>query len=322
MNSSQSVSAEKSKLRQAAAAGLRRGWRGYLWLMKIVLPVSAAVALIDFSGWLYKIDGMLEPVLGLVGFSAAAALPLLVGLLTGIYGALAAMAALPLGPAEKTLIAIFLLISHNLLQEGIVQDRSGLSFWKATVFRLSASIVAVTVVSWILEPSAGGAAGAGNAARPAFFDFAAAWAGSMAVLAAKMLAILLALMVLLEILKAFGGIAVLVRWSSPVIRVLGLKREVGVLWLTAAVFGLSYGAAVIVAEAKTGRFSQPDLEALQVSVGINHAMIEDPLLFMALGISAVWLWLPRLAAALAAVYLLRGLRLAGRLCSQRPIFPS
>jgi spore maturation protein SpmB len=311
----------KSRLRQASIDGLRRGWRGYLWLLKIVLPVSAAVAMVDYSGLLYRIDGVLEPVLGLAGLSAAAALPLLVGLLTGIYGAIAAMAALPLGPAEKTLVAVFLLISHNLLQEGIVQDRSGLSFWKATLFRLGASIAAVAVVAWLLEPAPPAAGAAVTAARSPFPDVAFAWAVSMTVLAAKMLAILLILMVALEMLKAFGGIAVLVAWSSPLLRLLGLKREVGMLWLTAAVFGLSYGAAVIVEEARRGRFSKGDLEALQISVGINHAMIEDPLLFMALGVAPVWLWLPRLAAALAAVYLFRGMRLLGRHLQRKPSFP-
>jgi len=32
-------------------------------------------------------------------------------------------------------------------------------------------------------------------------------------------------------------------------------------------------------------------------------MIEDPLLFLPLGVSPFWLWVPRLAAAVAAVYL-------------------
>jgi hypothetical protein len=43
-----------------------------------------------------------------------AALPLLVGTLTGIYGAIAAMVVLPFTKGQMTLIAIFLLIAHNL----------------------------------------------------------------------------------------------------------------------------------------------------------------------------------------------------------------
>ena len=50
-------------------------------------------------------------------------------------------------------------------------------------------------------------------------------------------------------------------------------------------------------------------------------MIEDPLLFLALGIAPVWLWVPRLTAALGAVYLLRGLRRARRYASGRSFSP-
>jgi hypothetical protein len=314
----------KTAMRQAAKEGLVRGWRSYLWLMKIVVPVSAAVALIEYSGWLYRLDGVLSPVLGLMGLSASAAVPLLVGLFAGIYGGIAAMTALPLHLTEQTLIAVFLLISHNLIQESIIQDRSGLAFWKAAASRLAASVAAVLAVSWILNAAAGEnqAVSSADALRQSFGAFAVDWTASIAILAAKMFAILLPLMVVLEVTKAIGGIEILVRLVAPLLRMLGLKRQVGVLWLTGAVFGLTYGAAVIVEEARNGRFTDQDLEELHLSVGINHSIIEDPLLFMALGIAPVWLWVPRLAAALAAVYLRRALaaarrRLSGLLLSHR-----
>ncbi len=303
----------KIALRQAAKEGLGRGWRSYLWLIKIVVPVSAAVALIEYSGWLYRLDGVLSPVLGLMGLSAAAAVPLLVGLFAGIYGGIAAMTALPLSLTEQTLIAVFLLISHNLIQESIVQDRSGLAFWKAAVSRLAASVAAVLVVSWFLNAApVENQAVSIEALRQPFGAFAVGWAASTALLAAKMFVILLPLMVLLEIAKAIGAIETLVRLVAPFLRLLGLKRQVGVLWLTGAVFGLTYGAAVIVEEAKNGQFPEQDLEELHLSVGINHSIIEDPLLFMVLGIAPVWLWVPRLAAALAIVYLWRAMGAAHR----------
>jgi hypothetical protein len=43
-----------------------------------------------------------------------------------------------------------LLISHNLIQEGVIQSKSGLPFLKATLFRLIASITTVMVASWFL----------------------------------------------------------------------------------------------------------------------------------------------------------------------------
>ena len=76
------------------------------------------------------------------------------------------------------------------------------------------------------------------------------------------------------------------------------------MWLTAATFGLTYGAAVIVEEAKEGNLSKDELERLHLSMGINHSMIEDPALFLSLGLSIFWMCVPRVAAAIIAVQLL------------------
>jgi hypothetical protein len=84
---------------------------------------------------------------------------------------------------------------------------------------------------------------------------------------------------------------------------MGVDRRVGLLWLTAAIFGLSYGAAVIVEEAREGQFSPEELSRLQLSIGVNHSMIEDPALFLPLGLSPFWLWVPRLVAAILVVHL-------------------
>jgi hypothetical protein len=92
----------------------------------------------------------------------------------------------------------------------------------------------------------------------------------------------------------------IVKILNPFLKILGLEKKVGMLWLTAVVFGLSYGAAVIVSETKNGSFTRAELENLQLSIGINHAIIEDPAVFMSLGLNPFWLWVPRFMAAIVA----------------------
>ena len=121
-------------------------------------------------------------------------------------------------------------------------------------------------------------------------------------MALKILVIIVAIMVILETMKAFNVIDHLVRWLNPVLKIMGLNRNVGMLWLTAAIFGITYCGAVIVEETRQKHYDREELQRLQLSIGINHAMIEDPLLFLPLGIGVFWLWVPRLAAAVAAVY--------------------
>ncbi len=139
---------------------------------------------------------------------------------------------------------------------------------------------------------------------PAFGDFARGWLTDTLRLCLKILPIILGVMTLIEVMKALNLIDGCVRILGPVLRLMGLDRQTGVLWLTGALFGLAYGGAVIVEQARELRLDPLEVEKLQLSIGINHSMIEDPLIFMSLGLGAFWMWVPRLAAAVAAVYAL------------------
>ena len=130
------------------------------------------------------------------------------------------------------------------------------------------------------------------------------WAVSMLTLSVKIFFIIMAILTLLDIAKSLGWVMPIVRALSPFLRVLGLSERVGILWMTAVIFGLTYGGAVIVEEARQGHISKEELEELQLSIGINHSMVEDPVLFLAFGISAFWLWVPRLITAMAATRML------------------
>jgi hypothetical protein len=293
-------------VRPAISRGLRKGNSGFWWMLRILVPISFLTLLLDFSGLLGRMDGLLAPVMGILSLPPAAALPLLVGMLTGIYGAVAAMAVLPLTPDQMTLIAIFLLISHGLPQETLVQAKSGIRPFKAVAFRLIASVLTVLAVAPFLDPTApvSGAAEAAGAAKPAFVPALTAWGLSTGRLALQILVIITAIMVALELLKVYRLLPRLLRLMTPILRLMGLDGRVGMLWLTAGIFGIIYGGAVIVEEAKESGLDEETLTRLHLSIGINHAMIEDPALFLALGIGAFWLWIPRLVSAIVAVRLL------------------
>jgi hypothetical protein len=271
-------------------------------MLKILLPVSFFTALLEYVGFFGKIDFILGPVMRLIDLPAAAAFPLAAGMLGGIYSGIAAMVALPFTPAEMTLISVFLLIAHNLIQEGIIQGKSGMQPLAATASRLIAAVFTVWVISWVLGPlsSVAGSAGASAALLP-FGEFMTRWAFDSAGFLLQIFLIVMFVMIILEALKAFKVIPLLVDLLAPALRMLGLSREVGIAWLAASVFGIVYGAAVIVEEAKEGKLSREDLTRLHISIGINHSMIDDPVFFMAAGVGAFWLWVPRLISAILAV---------------------
>jgi hypothetical protein len=242
------------KLKHSFKGGLKKGWEGFFWMFKIIVPVSFFTALLEYSG---------------------------------------------------LLIAVFLLISHNLIQEAIIQAKSGLGALKATLVRLAASIATVIVISQFLDDgSKAGAAVSGTlSGTQPFLVMLKVWCLTTLSLFARILVIIMAIMIALEIMRNYNLIDYIVRTLNPVLKILGLEKKVGMLWITAVVFGLSYGGAVIVGEARNGAFSRAELENLHLSIGINHAIIEDPAIFMSLGLNPFWLWVPRFTAAVVAVHI-------------------
>jgi hypothetical protein len=276
-------------------------------MMKIVIPISLFTAILDWSGLLVHFDFLLKPLMGIISLPPEAALPLLIGILSSIYAGIAAMIVFPFSTGQMTLMSIFILTAHALIQEGIIQGKSGIHPLKATVVRLGAALALVLLSApWVESSVVMPAATTGAvAASPAFFAMVGRWAMTTSWLITKIFFIIIALLTVLELLRTFDLIHPFVRVIAPFLRLMGLDQKVGFLWMTAVVFGISYGGAVIVEEAKSGRLDKDDLELLQLSIGMNHSMVEDPPLFISLGVNPFWLYIPRLLMAIAVVRLVR-----------------
>jgi hypothetical protein len=298
------------KIRRGAIEGLKKGLKGFLWMLRILVPVSFATSLFAWSGLLEAVSAFLAPVMGILHLPGMAALPLVIGGATGMYGGIAAMASLPLTAPQATLVAVFLLMAHNLILEGIIQGKSGINGILVTLFRLGTAALTTFVCGFLLRATSGAAAaadvqaGAAARAHAPFLSFLESWGLGTLRLAGKILLIITVLLVLLEILKSLGWIRHVVKALRPALRVLGLGEEAGYMWTAAAVFGLAYCAPIIVEEARAGHLAPRELTKLHLSISINHSIVEDPLLFMAAGIGAFWVFVPRLAVAILAVRLL------------------
>jgi len=295
------------KLRAGLKKGVKKGFEGFIWMMKIVIPISLCTSILDWSGVLVRLDFLLKPLMGVLSLPPEAALPLIIGILSSVYAAIAAMIVFPFSVGQMTLMSVFILTAHALIQEGIVQGKSGIHPLKATLVRFGAAVALVLLIApWVESTPLLPTVVAGTAlSSQDFVSMIGRWAVNTSGVVVKIFLIIMALLTVLELLKTFDLIHPFVRMLSPFLRLMGLDQKVGFLWMTAVVFGLSYGGAVIVEEAKNGRLSGDDLELLHLSIGMNHSMVEDPPLFMSLGISPFWLYVPRLLMAIAVVRIVR-----------------
>jgi hypothetical protein len=275
-------------------------------MCEIVIPISFLVTLLQWSGWLDKIDFVLNPLMSFLHLPPEAALPIISGMLINIYAVIAVLTALLFTVTQMTLIAIFTLICHNLIMEGIVQYRSGINVIKATLTRIVAAVLTVFIVSQFFgDTSHSIVMSSALPVHTPLLDIMTTWVRDTGILLLKIFGIIMFIMILLEISRALGWIDRVLVVFKPMMRVLGLSGRTAIMFVAGIIFGLLYGGAVIVEEGKKGTLTREEIQYLHVSLGINHSMIEDPALFAMLGVNIFWLWLPRLLMAIIAVQVYR-----------------
>ena len=251
--------------------------------------------------------------MSLLNLPPEAALPIIIGALVNIYAVIAIITVIPFTVEQMTLIAIFTLIAHSLTMEGVIQHKSGVNVIKVSLFRFAAAILTVLIVSQFLgDTSQSVVVPATLTIHTPLLEVLKVWAVDMIYLLLKILGIIMAIMILLESLKSLGWIEYPRKFLRPLMKILGLSDQTAIMWLAANLFGLFYSGALIIEEAKKGTLTKEELENLHISVGINHSMVEDPPLFILLGLNAFWLWVPRFIVAIIAVQAYRSIKQLGK----------
>jgi len=299
----------QGKSKNPFSAGICRGWRSFFWIIRIVIPVSLLTTILQWSGWFGEIEFLLKPLTAAINLPPEAVLPIISGMFVNLYAAIAAMAAIPFTADQLTLIAVFSLICHNLIAEGIIQHKSGLNIIKASLIRFGAAVVTVIIVSQFFSGTSQSVIlSESTVTNIPILELLKDWSLDTLFLLMKILGIIMGIMIILEFSESK-------RWSEyylilfrPLMKVLRLSERTTLLWMTSIAFGLSYCGAIVVDEAKKGVLTKEELESLHISVGINHGMVEDPALFMVMGLNPFWLFVPKLAMAIIAVQVYRALR--------------
>ncbi|WXR61360.1 nucleoside recognition domain-containing protein [Peptostreptococcaceae bacterium AGR-M142] len=115
--------------------------------------------------------------------------------------------------------------------------------------------------------------------------------------------IVIPLMLVLEFLREYKILDKLSNFLNPYIKFLGLSKNSSFPLLVGLIFGISYGAGVIVQSAKEGDISKQDLFLLSIFLIACHALIEDTLLFVAIGANGIILITVRFFTAILITYL-------------------
>ena len=281
-----------------------------VWLFKVMLPISLAVRVLQYVGIIDWLAGYLSPIFSYIGLSGDSAIVFLTSIFLPLYPTIAVMTTLTLTLREATILAVMCLVSHNLPVECSVAHKTGSPFGRIVAFRIGMSFASAIVLNWLMPES------------DAPFSFLASasteitswgmlfmqWLSSSLVLIVTIVLIVTALMMLQRVLEEFGWMHRIAHLLSPLMRLFGLPSGCSLLWLTGNVVGMAYGAAIMIDEVEQGRLTRHEANLVNHHLGVSHSLLEDTMLFVAMGISFWWIFLTRLALAMIAVWTMRGIK--------------
>lgn len=286
---------------------LKKSSNTTLWLLKIILPISLLVRLLDYFGMLAYLADFLNPVFVHLGLPGSTAIVFITSVFLPLYAPLAIIMSMSVTLRELTILALMCQIAHNLPVESAIQSKTGTPFWSMVALRISLSLLIGLILNLLLPANMGMPVFAQAHAETmhSVSEVLLAWVNGSLKMALLIFSIIAALNILYRLLEAYRLVDKLSRIIEPVLKIFGLPKSTAFLWLIGYIVGLAYGGALMIDQMNEGKVSRTDANLLNYHLAVSHSVIEDNLLFVALGVSIWWILGVRLLAAAVVVWIKR-----------------
>lgn len=264
-------------------------------IIRFVIPIYLLADLLYYYDLLRHVAWVLEPVTTLIGLPPEAALSLISGMFLNLYAAIAFAAPLDMSAGQWTVLAVYLGIAHSLVIESAVMRQLGLAAWYAYGVRIVVAVLAGVGVSLLPESILSGQSL--GASVPESEHFADVWTmlthsmRGAVVLTLKIVALITALIFVMDWIK-----------SLPVMQRSAQHVSKGFTLASGLILGITYGAGVLISEARSGDMTRNEIFIIATFLLICHAIIEDTLLFAMFGADALTIVVVRSLAAVAVTW--------------------
>lgn len=257
-------------------------------LFKIMIPISIAVKIIQELNLLPYLGKALAPIMNLVGLPGETGLIWASALIVNIYGGiityLSLASGLSLTSAQLTVLLTMILVAHTFPVELQIARKAGIKMIVMFLIRFVMALVLGFLIYHFYRT----------------FDFfqetapipqlvppknttLIQWALGELQNYATILVFIFSLLLILELLKITHIIDYINRLLYPMLRILGIGKEVVPIAVVGLTLGISYGGAIIIKEVNEGKASRRDVFYALTLMGLCHSMIEDTLLMIAMG---------------------------------------
>lgn len=274
---------------------LKDTWQTAWKVLKIMVPVSIIVKTMDLLGFIEVLGNWLAPIMEWIGlpasFGLVCATTAIANIYSGIYVFLNYTDNQIFTQAQVTVLGTMMLLAHSLPLELEVANRVGVKRWFMLVVRISALLLAAITLNFILKTGnwlqQKNVALIPRSEKSNEFIWHQ-WVWEQLQNYAIVIIIIFLILLLMKVLKKIGIIAYLQKKLTPLLRVLGMSKEILPLTLIGVIIGLVFGSALIIKEKdENPTIHKKDFVFAMVLLGLCHAIIEDTLLLAGIG-SSIW----------------------------------
>lgn len=266
-----------------------------IWIiLKLVIPIYILAEILFYYNTLAYVSFLVEPFTSILGLPKEAALSIISGMFLNLYAAVAFAAPLDMSPQQWTVLAVFLGICHSLVVESVIMKKIGLSNTYSYLLRFFAGLIVAYLTTFIPASyfmSNINIEAFEEKSYDSLISLLQISTYNAFILSLKIIALITALIFIMDFIK-----------TRDFIQKSGKNISKSFSILVGVFLGITYGAGILIEEAKGTSLSKKDIFFIGTFLMICHAIIEDTLLFVIFGADFTIIIAIRTVAAIIISY--------------------
>ena len=257
-------------------------------IFKIMIPITILVKILQETGLIIYIGKGLAPLMSVMGLPGETGLVWASAMMGNIYAGIITYFSMgmTLTVAQITVLSIIILIAHTLPVELAITQKAGAKAITVFLFRFLLGFIAGVILYHcyhILNVYQHIPTGIEKIVANTEHTGWGWWALGELKHYAIIFCYITGLIIIIDILKRVGLIEKVNQIFYPVLRFLGIGKEVIPITVIGMTLGLAYGGGLIINEVKQTQLNKRDVLYALMLMSLLHSVIEDSLLMITMG---------------------------------------
>ncbi|MBR3118002.1 MULTISPECIES: nucleoside recognition domain-containing protein [Oceanobacillus] len=282
--------------------GLQQGLKTTWTLGKVIFPITLIVTILQFTPVLPWVIQLLTPAMGMIGLPGEAAVPLVLGNTLNLYAGIAAIISFDFTVKEVFIMAMMLSFSHNLFVESAVATKVGVNWWLIVGLRLGLALASAFVINLVWNGGAElaqyGFVSSSEVVLNGWVEIALHGMQTALLAILQLALIVIPLMIIIQVMREKGLLTAMSNMLAPFMKLLGMNKNTSMTMIAGLTVGLAFGAGLMIQAVKEDGVSKKDMYLALIFLVSCHAVVEDTLVFIPLGIPVWPLLVIRLTTAI------------------------